>query len=217
MELILASSSPRRQQMLKDLNLNFRVFNPKINETKLRGEPALNYAQRLSIQKAECASIGLGFLNKKTTGELVSIQLEKDWAILSADTLVVLGVSTLGKPKNQDEALQFLLKLSGKNHEVLTAFCWLGIVKGKLSIYQSHVRTRVSFAKMSTSFWKWYASTKEPLDKAGAYAAQGAGMSFIEKVTGSYSNIVGLPLTHVLQSFLKTFGVDIRESCSKLN
>ena len=207
MRLILASGSPRRHQMLRDLGVPFEVCLPDVDEGRLRGEPAARYAQRLAEKKATAAAEKLGLKDGSAIGE--------DWALLAADTIVVHGTLVLGKPSSAADATAMLRKLSGRTHEVITAFCWLGRKDEKSRIATSLVRTNVRFASMSPSFWSWYVSTGESMDKAGAYAAQGIGMSFIERVSGSYSNVVGLPLPQVLKAFSRTFGGELRELCGK--
>lgn len=204
MEFILASASPRRQQMLRDLGVSFKIQSPDINETRLRGEPALNFVQRLAREKAE-----------QVVNKVGKTESSGDWCVLAADTIVVYGKLVLGKPENEDDAVKMLKKLSGRTHEVLTAYSWIGVKGGKARTAVGYVRTKVTFADHPADFWKWYVSTGEPMDKAGAYAAQGIGMSFIEKVSGSYSNVVGLPLSHVLAAFKKAFGGDLREYCGQ--
>jgi septum formation protein len=186
--------------MLRDLGLEFRIQAPHIDESRLKGEPADAYARRLAREKAQAAASALG-------------DSRPDWAVLAADTIVVHGKAVLGKPADADDAARMLRKLSGRSHDVVTAFCWLGARDGKPRQICSHARTKVTFAERPPEFWRWYVSTGEPMDKAGAYAAQGIGMSFIEKVTGSYSNVVGLPLSLVLDAFRKAFGEDLRELC----
>lgn len=192
--------------MLKDLGVSFKVHVPDIDESRLRGEPAVNFVLRLAQEKAECVATKLGFMSNNQ---------HDGWAILAADTIVVHGKLVLGKPTSKDEAVKMLRKLSGRTHEVITGYCWLGSTEGKYKTAVCHVRTKVSFAEMPDSFWTWYVSTGEPMDKAGAYAAQGIGMSFIEKVSGSYSNVVGLPLPHVLKTYSKLFGGALYERSAK--
>ena len=203
MDLILASASPRRQQMLRDLGVAFKIQSPDIKEVRLRGEPASVFVSRLAREKAECIVV-----KARKTAE------SSDWAILAADTVVVYGTLVLGKPESTEDAVRMLRKLSGRTHEVLTAFHWSGAQGGRLRSASGTARTKVTFADMPADFWKWYVSTGEPMDKAGAYAAQGIGMSFIERVSGSYANVVGLPLSQVLASFRKTFGGELREHCA---
>lgn len=202
----MASASPRRQQMLKDLGIAFKVQSPDIDESRLRGEPAQVFVHRLAQEKAESVATKLGYMSDKQ---------HDGWAILSADTIVVYGSLILGKPESKDDAVRMLRKLSGRTHEVITAYCWLGSKSSKYRSLVSHVRTKVTFTDMDDDFWKWYVSTGEPMDKAGSYAAQGIGMSFIERVSGSYSNVVGLPLSRVLKTYSKLFGGDLREHAPK--
>lgn len=202
-EIILASGSPRRQQMLRELGLTFKTISPEIDERRLRGEPPMNYARRLARQKAEAVAAARARRGTEPA----------DWAVLAADTIVVDGKTVLGKPADADEAVRMLRRLSGRTHEVITAFQWLGAVDGRPRAAEGHARTKVTFADMPAEFWRWYVSTGEPMDKAGAYAAQGIGVSFIERVSGSYSNVVGLPLAQALSTFRKAFGGDIRERC----
>jgi septum formation protein len=204
MHFILASSSPRRLELLSSLNFEFHVIKPEIDERRLRGEPAVHYVKRLAQLKAEVAAVKADARFKNEC-----------WAVLAADTTVVLGNKIFNKPESPEQAYSFLKTLSGKTHDVVTGFCWMGFVRSKSSFLVSHVRTKVQFSKNSNEFWKWYVSTKEPLDKAGAYAAQGIGMSFIEKVSGSYSNVIGLPLPQVLRSFNECFGVSLHELTRK--
>lgn len=189
--------------MLRDLGLSFEIQAPDVEETRLRGESAPVFAQRLAIKKAE------------SVAHARRAAVSADWAVLAADTVVIYGDLVLGKPGSADEAVRMLRKLSGRTHVVLTAYHWLGSRSGKLRSGGRRIRTRVTFAEMSPEFCRWYVSTGEPMDKAGAYAAQGIGMSFIKRVNGSYSNVVGLPLSEVLESFKKFFGGDLREYCTK--
>ncbi len=204
MRLILGSGSPRRQQMLRDLGVAFETHAPDILEKKLRGEPPLHFVRRLAREKAE-----------RVVADL-SLEAEQGpWVVLSADTIVVHARAVLGKPESAEDALRMLKRLSGESHEVITAFHWAGRSASALKSVGAFQRTKVFFADKPLDFWRWYVSTGEPMDKAGAYAAQGIGISFIEKVIGSYSNVVGLPLPQVLSLYTKAFGGDLRDRCSK--
>lgn len=205
MQMILASGSPRRQQMLKDLRAEFEVHVPDILEKRLRGEPADHYVKRLAREKATAVAVKRGLMNRDSL----------DWCVLAADTVVVRDRMIFEKPENAADAVRMLKKLSGRTHDVITGFCWLGAFRGKHREICSSVRTHVSFADRCNEFWEWYVSTGEPMDKAGAYAAQGIGMSFIEKVNGSYANVVGLPMSHVLDAFEKCFGARLHECVRK--
>lgn len=195
MSIVLASTSPRRIQMFKDLGVTFKAVAPNIVEERQVNELPQQYVRRLSQEKAAAAQhkLRLGFT-------------KNDWFILAADTTVVLGRKLLEKPSSKAEALYMLEQLSGKNHDVLTAFTWLGCRSKKRKAISQVVRTTVTFSKRPRSFWRWYVSTGEPMDKAGAYAAQGIGLSFVESYKGSYANVVGLPLPQVIDAFEDTFG-----------
>lgn len=188
MRLILASSSPRRKELLRSLGWKFLVRAPHIDETALPGETARKYVLRMAKEKAQAV------FEQQSAGQ--------NCAILAADTIVVHQRRILGKPKDKKEAFEMLCLLSGKTHEVLTAFSWIFSFSRHQFMQETRcIATRVRFADKPDSFWKWYVSTGEPMDKAGAYAAQGRGHGFIESVQGSYSNVIGLPLTQVVQVF----------------
>lgn len=192
-KLILASSSPRRIEMLKNLKLNFKIQKPNVIEKVKRSEAPKKYVQRLSFEKA---------LN------IASFNNNKCF-ILAADTIVVLNGKILEKPKSRNHAFQMLTKLSGKTHDVITGWCWLSVKsKNKLTAKTYYDVTKVTFSKKSKTFWRWYSRLSEPMDKAGSYAAQGIGLSFIESFHGSYSNVVGLPLPKVIASFEKLTGLN---------
>jgi septum formation protein len=195
MRLILASSSPRRIQMLRDLGAPLDVIKPDVAEVRLRGEGPRAYVKRLACEKAAAVQMREGL------GEGAA-----PWCILAADTTVVMGSKLLEKPKDEADARRMLSALNGKTHEVLTGFCWLGRKGHRIVMASKVVSTKVTFAKRPSSFWRWYVQTGEPMDKAGAYAAQGIGLSFVQGYKGSYANVVGMPLPEVLESFEGTFG-----------
>ena len=126
--------------------------------------------------------------------------------VLGADTIVVHQGQVLGKPAHQDEAVAMLSRLQGDSHEVFTGIALINAETGKL--VQGHERTTVFFRSLSAEEIRRYVATNEPMDKAGAYGAQGIGASFIEYIKGSYSNVVGLPLSK-LALMLKEFGYEI--------
>ncbi|MGE4232474.1 MAG: nucleoside triphosphate pyrophosphatase [Bacteriovoracia bacterium] len=199
MKLILASASPRRRELLKSTGASFEIRPAEIDESVKTNETPEAYVKRVCFEKALAVAKeqGLDFLK------------QKDWAILSADTTVVYKVGgkskILGKPQDRIDAVRMLMQLSGKQHLVMTAFTWIGKSKKKKIKYTELVVTKVWFQKRPKSFWEWYASTGEPMDKAGAYGAQGVGMTFVSKVLGSYSNVIGLPLPNVCLSFERLF------------
>lgn len=178
-----------------DLGLKFQIITADIDESPAKDEKPLAHVKRLSKEKA--LAVETKIKNVAT-----------DYFILTADTIVVKNGKILGKPKNAADAKRMLLYLNGTSHSVITSWCWLGMQDGKRVSSVSHEVTKVRFSKRSADFWQWYISTGEPMDKAGAYAAQGIGMSFIESVNGSYANVVGLPLASVFKNFKKTFRKD---------
>jgi septum formation protein len=171
--LILASASPRRRELLAALGLTPPVRPVDVDETPLDGEPAVDCVLRLARAKAEA---GAG------PGELV----------LAADTLVVLDGRILGKPADPEDAAVMLGQLAGRDHLVQTG---VAVRNGDSFAEAAAVETtRVTIAPLTASQIADYVATGEPLDKAGAYAIQGLGALFVERIDGNYSNVVGLPL-----------------------
>jgi septum formation protein len=185
--LILASGSPRRKSLLKDWGLRLKIVPADVQEVpRLREDPFL-FSKRMAEEKAG----------------IVSSLYPNHW-VLGADTVVVLGEKILGKPKNSEEAKRFLRLLSGKTHRVITGFCLMNRAMNR-SMVQG-VSTRVKFKSLSLEEIDWYVQTGEPLDKAGAYAIQGKGAFCVKKIQGSYTNVVGLPVTEVLEALRKYAG-----------
>jgi len=183
---ILASASPRREELLRSVGLKFKIIPADVDETYLQGESPRAHAQRLSHDKA-------GVIAGRYPKALV----------LGADTIVVIDGLILGKPKNKKQALEMLERLSGRRHTVFTGFtiacAGSGIAK------TSVVRSAVQFKKISPEEMDWYVGCDEPYDKAGGYAVQGKGAYFIKAIRGSYTNVIGLPLCETLEE-LKILG-----------
>lgn len=171
--LVLASQSPRRRELLEQLGVAFEIVPAHADEALLPGESARDYVLRVARDKARAVA-----------GEVV----------LAADTAVVLRGEVLGKPADPADARRMLAALSGTSHEVLTAVCVRRAGGADPVELDAVVSTSVRFAPLSPEQVEWYVATGEPLDKAGAYAIQGAGGAFVEAVEGSVSNVVGLPL-----------------------
>jgi septum formation protein len=183
--LILASSSPRRAELLRAAGIDFTVRAADVDETTWPNEPPRDYVVRLSREKARAVVRG-------------------DELALGADTTVVINGEIIGKPVDVKEAGRMLRALSGQWHEVLT-----GVTLARADRVVSAVSsTRVKFAELSDDEIKWYVSTGEPMDKAGAYAIQGRASLFVERIEGSYSNVVGLPLQLTYQ-LARRMGVDL--------
>ncbi|MBI3535335.1 MAG: septum formation protein Maf [Deltaproteobacteria bacterium] len=189
--IILASSSPRRRLLLKKLGFKVKVFHPKIKEKRKFGETPKKMVKRLAIEK--------GVYTLKKIGSFKTATI-----LLSADTIVVAPdqKTILGKPKNINAAKKMLTILSGKTHQVLTGYCLLLFNFKKNNSQKTITRvvsSRVKIKKLSKAVISKYVNTKEPYDKAGAYAAQGKASRFIDKIYGSYTNVVGLPVEKLLE------------------
>ncbi|MGD8306787.1 MAG: Maf family protein [Ignavibacteria bacterium] len=184
-QIYLASKSPRRRKLLKQLNLEFKCFSVDINEVIKKNEKPYLSVKRLSKEKMDKAR-----------------QLVDQGIIITADTIVVLNGKQIGKPKNKADAKRILRKLSGKVHTVYTGFSIYNTIRDKsITDYE---KTLVEFRNLSDKEIDDYIKTGSPLDKAGAYGIQDDfGAVFIKKITGCYYNVVGLPLTKVYQSLLK--------------
>lgn len=189
--MILASGSPRRQAYLEDMGIDFKVLVADIDESPIAGEQPRSYVCRLGRRKA------MEVMKKNT----------QTW-VLAADTIVSLDDKILGKPKSVEEAVNTLLLLSGRVHEVATAFC-LGC-KDKSILHEECVVTKVRFAPFTEDVARVYVDTGEPFDKAGGYGIQGRGAFLVSGVEGSYSNVVGLPLYEVIAALQKHKIVDVR-------
>ncbi len=178
MNLVLASSSPRRKMLLEVLGFELKIVSPQINETPLPGECPNDLVTRLSQKKAQ------------------AVHADHALIVLAADTIVVCAGEILGKPQDKAEAKLFLKKLSNTSHTVLTGYT---ILKGIQHVSRI-VATQVWFRDLKASEIDAYISTKEPYDKAGGYAIQGAAAAFIDRIEGSFTNVVGLPVKEVLES-----------------
>jgi septum formation protein len=183
MEIILASNSPRRQQLLALTGLDFRVLPADIDETPLKGESAAEYVQRLAANKARAVSSRVG----------------DDALVIAADTTVVDGNQILGKPVDNQDAGRMLWQLRGRSHQVYTAVALLQ--NGKLLV--ECCGTAVPMREYSEAEMQAYIQSGDPLDKAGAYAIQHTGFHPVEALQGCYANVVGLPLCHLLRSLRK--------------
>ena len=175
-DLILASSSPRRKDFITKLGLNFQIVKPDADETVLVGESASDYVKRMANEKANIVAA-----------------LHSNDIVLAADTIVVCDNRILGKPVNSEDAKNILRLLSGRTHEVMTAVC---IIKGDEEIEIFEV-TKVTFAPLTEELIDTYVASGECDDKSGAYAVQGIGAMLIQKVEGSVSSVVGLPICQV--------------------
>jgi septum formation protein len=184
--LILASSSPRRQELLHEAGVPFQVHAAHIHEGQIFGERPLDYALRLSREKAQA----------------VAVHYPQSY-VLGADTIVVVDGEVLGKPKDHADAVRMLRLLSGRGHEVTTA---VSLVAPGARTDTRACTTKVYFRDLTEDEIRQYVDGGEPMDKAGAYAIQGGASLWAYRIEGEYSNVVGLPLSLVTE-MLRTNGL----------
>lgn len=191
--LVLASASPRRQELLRHAGMAFTVHSAGVSEATLAGESGRACAERLARAKALAVS-----------------QRRPNDFVLGADTVVVVGNEILGKPRDEADAIRMLRLLSGRTHQVTTGLCLMGpelrTENRKLTAGFQDVRsetTRVTMTAISDKEIRSYVATTEPFDKAGAYAIQGIASRWIPKIEGDYFNVVGLPVSLVYQMLLE--------------
>jgi septum formation protein len=182
MKLILASTSPRRAEILHDAGFSFTVVASAVDETPIPGESPSDLVQRLANAKAELAAA-------RAIGPAI---------ILAADTVVALEGHIFGKPRSSDDARHMLESLSGRTHAVVTAVTLIRLPDAERRTFVES--TLVHFAQVSDEEITRYLATEEPHDKAGAYAIQGRAGRYIPRIEGDYFNVVGLPLAHVTQA-----------------
>lgn len=194
-KFILASASPRRKEILKNIGLDFEVI---VSEADENIENADSISADLYVQ--ELALIKASAVAKK-------ISKSKKALIIAADTIVTLDDNILGKPRDEEEAFLMLKALSGRAHDVYTGLCVMRISDGKASC--RNVKTEVVFKELTDEkIWE-YIKTKEPMDKAGAYGIQGLGALLIEKINGDYHNVVGLSVSALSDLLEEEFEVNI--------
>ena len=182
--MILASASPRRKEILENFGFSFKTIVKNIDETsdKTRAEEKI---LEIAEKKAKAAAIDF-----------------PDENIVGADTVVVVDGKILGKPKDEKEAFSMLKSLSGRSHEVITAFSFININKN--ISYSDYEITKVYFKNLTDDEINWYINTKEPMDKAGAYGIQGKGAFFVEKIEGDFFSVMGFPLGKFVRFLNKT-------------
>ena len=192
--LVLASASPRRQDLLRNAGLSFTVQAADIDETPLPGEDPVACAERLAREKA-----------------LAVWDTRQEDLVLGADTIVVVNGAMLAKPVDDADASRMLHLLSGRTHQVITGICLAGPPEGKPNPDRGALRTEnweprtacestlVTFIELSDDDIRDYVATGEPMDKAGAYAIQGGAVHFVRSICGSYSNVVGLPMAELYE------------------
>ena len=189
MNIILASASPRRRELLERIGItDFTIAAPNVDESVEPGLSPADMVERLSLRKARAAASRFG----------------PDELILAADTVVALDGAVLGKPRDGDDAFAMLSALSGREHRVYTG---VTVLRGDRAVTQ-HEETAVTFRALSPEEIRGYIATGEPLDKAGAYGIQGVGALLVSGIRGDYSNVMGLPVFR-LGRILSGFGLDL--------
>ena len=186
--IYLASQSPRRAELLRQIGVGFDVVTVAVDETIVATEAPEAYAQRLALEKSQAG--------------WSQLPPDRQRPVLGADTIVIAGDTVMGKPASRRQAIEMLQALSGNTHQVITAVALVGeheAVRSQCS--------RVTFRTLTRQECEAYWETGEPRDKAGAYAIQGLAAMFITRLEGSYSGVMGLPLYETTE-LLKTFGID---------
>ncbi len=190
MNIILASGSPRRREILANTSVKFSVITSDVDEKIFDYEEPTQLVLRLAFEK--CMDVAVN-----NTKEVV----------IGADTIVVLDDEILGKPKNEDEAFKMLKKLSNREHQVITGMSIVNLEKNKKIV--DYAISNVKFKNLTDQDIIDYISTKEYLDKAGAYGIQGYGALLVEQIKGDYFNIVGLPISKLSDILKDNFGVNM--------
>ncbi len=190
--LILASKSPRRYELLKQVGLDFEVIPSSVKEDFVQKESPAEHVIRLAEAKA-------GDVAREYPGH---------W-VIAADTVVYINGPILGKPRDREEAVEMLRCLSGREHWVLTGYSVCHLEKRKND--KEAVQTAVKVKSLTPGEIEWYVQTGEPFDKAGGYAIQGIGSFMIESIRGSYTNVVGLPLCELIQMLSRLGAITISE------
>ena len=196
--LILASESPRRYELLKQVGLDFEVVPSNVSEDFVQAESPRDHVIRLAQAKAREVA------NKYPNG----------W-VVGADTIVCINGSILGKPRGREEAVEMLRRLSGREHRVWTGFSVCHSERGESD--KEVVQTAVRMKPLTSAEIEWYVHTGEPLDKAGGYAIQGIGSFMVESIQGSYTNVVGLPLCELIQMLTRLGAITISEFGLRMN
>jgi septum formation protein len=202
-QIILASASPRRKELLERLGFTVKVIPGNVDETQIEEETPENFVKRMARTKtlavvdrmqttlyptdADGAPIRTGYSGRGS---------DSRW-VIGADTVVVVGDDVLGKPKDTAGAVEMLHRLSGQVHRVITGFCIHDLRKNKEGLQA--VATEVTFKRLASSEIDKYIAVGESMDKAGAYAIQGVGAYLVDSIIGSYTNVVGLPLCQMVE------------------
>lgn len=188
--MILASKSPRRKEILENMGFSIEIISKDIEEVSGK-EEVTEKIKDIAYKKVMAVA-------KEYTAEYV----------VGADTIVEVDGEILGKPRDKAEACQMLEKLSGRSHNVVTAFSLINIEKG-ISVKECST-TKVYFKNLTREDIEWYISTEEPMDKAGAYGIQGKGSAFVERIEGDFFTVMGFPIQKFIE-ILKSLGIELKD------
>lgn len=188
--MILASKSPRRKEILETQGFNFRIVVPNIDESS---DKAGVVEQIIDIAQKKAAAVA---------------ELNRDEYVVAADTVVVIDDKVLGKPGNRDRAREMLETLSGRTHQVITAYAFKNVEKNIQ--FADAVVTDVKFRKLDDETIEWYLETGEPMDKAGAYGIQEKGAILVEKIMGDFFSVMGFPISDFINQ-LKNLGIALED------
>ncbi len=188
--LCLASASPRRRELLSVFGLEVSVCPADVDESVREGEPPEVYVRRLALDKARAVAA-------QKTGQ----------GILAGDTIVVSQGDMLAKPVDRADCVRMIGLLAGRTHRVITAYCLLDPGDGRC--IQNAVETRVTFRRLNEEWIAWYASLTETRDKAGGYAVQGVGAAMVDRIEGSYNNVVGFPVEAIFWELVECGWVEL--------
>lgn len=204
-KLILASSSPRRREVLQSLGLDFAVETSDVEETFSPDTHPVDVVRQLAVRKAQ--AVARRHTNARQSEAAETAEAAKlDTLILAADTIVVDDGEILGKPSNAAHALQMLTQLQGHTHDVYTGVCLIRLSDEHMETAVEH--TRVTMGQADAHLLTRYVDSGDPLDKAGAYGIQGPGAVLVERIEGDYFTVVGLPVRRVAL-MLAEFGMDV--------
>ncbi len=198
--LCLASSSPRRKELLKKFNLEFDCYSPQINEIPNKNEQAESFVKRMAIEKGRKI-------------QQTCLNLAQDTIILAGDTIVFFNGQIFGKPESVSHAKYMLSQFNGKLHTVLSGYSIFDSASG--NEITNVVCTKVKFQKISPDLLEWYVSTGESLDNAGAYSIQGHGTILVESIAGSYNNVVGFPVEYIIPNMTENGWISYSEKAQE--
>lgn len=195
-KIILASKSPRRKELLEQIGMDIEIHPSNIDENKVLINNPVEYVKELARLKAENIA-----------------SLYPDSWVIGADTIVVIHDEIIGKPRSKTDAISILKKLNNREHFVHTAFCICNQNSNSYTMKSviKSVKTKVYFKDLTDSEIKWYVNTKEPFDKAGGYGIQGVGSFIVKKISGSYTNVVGLPVCEVVEALINLNLIEFKD------